>query len=102
MDDVLYAITHIMNTESLSGPVNLTSPNAVRWSDFANTLASVLKRPRFLRIPEWLIRMVYGQMGQEVLLSSVNVKPKKLLESGFRFRYPLLRDALNHLLGRKL
>ncbi len=101
MDDVLYAMTHIMETESLNGAVNLTSPNSVRWQEFADTLAKVLNRPRFLRIPEWLIKLVYGQMGEEVLLSSANVKPKKLLESGFRFRYPLLTDALKHLLGRR-
>jgi uncharacterized protein (TIGR01777 family) len=101
MDDVLYAMTHIMETESLSGPVNLTAPNPKRWHDFSDTLAKVLGRPRFLRVPEWLIKMVYGQMGKEVLLASANVMPKKLIESGFKFRYPELDEALEHLLGVK-
>lgn len=100
MDDVLYAVTHIMETPSLSGPVNLTSPNTVRWGEFADILAHVLKRPRVLSVPEWLIRAVYGQMGREVILASAKVKPKKLLESGFSFRYPVLEDTLRHLLGR--
>lgn len=100
MDDVLYAVSHIMETDSLSGPVNLTAPNPVKWIEFGDTLASVLGRPRFLKVPAWLIRGVYGQMGREVLLSGSNVLPKKLLESGFRFRYPLLGDALKHLTGR--
>lgn len=100
IDDVLYAMTHIMETESLSGPVNLTSPNQVRMKEFSNKLAEIMRRPRFFRVPEWLIKTVYGQMGKEVILSGAKVNPKKLLESGFRFRYPLLDDALMHLLGR--
>lgn len=100
MDDVLYSMTHIMETDSLRGPVNLTSPNPVKWKEYADTLAGVFGMPRFLKVPEWLIKAVYGQMGREVLLASAKVYPKKLLESGFTFRYPLLKDTLNHLLGR--
>lgn len=99
MDDLLYAVTHIMETESIKGAVNLTSPEPVRMKDFSKTLASVLNRPCFLRVPEWLIKLVYGQMGEEVLLGGSKVLPKKLLESGFRFRYPLLEDTLKHLTG---
>jgi len=99
LDDVLYAITHIIETPSIKGAVNLTSPNPVRWGEFADIFAKILHRPRFLRVPEWLIRLVYGQMGREVLLSGANVKPKKLLESGFMFRYSSLEDALRHLTG---
>jgi len=101
MDDVLYAITHIMETEGLRGAVNLTAPTPVRWQEYADTLGTVLNRPRFLKVPSWLIKLIYGQMGKEVLLSSANVYPKKLLESGFTFRYPLLESALRHMLGRK-
>ncbi|ADD69649.1 domain of unknown function DUF1731 [Denitrovibrio acetiphilus DSM 12809] len=100
MDDVLYAITHIIENDNIKGAVNLTAPNPVRWKDYADTLAHVMDRPRFLRVPEWLIKTVYGQMGREVLLASANVQPKKLLESGFTFRYPILEDALRHQLGR--
>jgi len=100
MDDVLYAVTHIMETESITGPVNLTSPHPARWTEFADTLANVLNRPRFLKIPESLIKIVYGQMGEEVLLAGSKVLPAKLLESGFKFRYSILEDALRHLLGR--
>jgi uncharacterized protein (TIGR01777 family) len=101
MDDVLYSMTHIMETESIKGAVNLTAPNPVKWKEYADTLSAVMHRPRFLRVPAWLIKAVYGQMGDEVLLASARVYPKKLLESGFTFRYPLLDDALKHLLGRQ-
>jgi len=101
IDDVLYAITHIMETESLQGPVNLTAPNPVTMREFSEGIADVMNRPCMFRVPEWLIRLMYGQMGEEVLIAGSRVLPKKLLESGFRFRYPLLDDALRHLLGRK-
>ncbi|PLX70761.1 MAG: TIGR01777 family protein [Denitrovibrio sp.] len=101
IDDVLYAITHIIETESLDGAINLTAPHPVRMKEFSYNIARILKRPCFFRIPEWLIRLKYGQMGEEVLIAGSNVKPKKILESGFRFRYPMLDDALTHLLGGK-
>jgi len=99
-DDLLYAIGHIIETESIEGAVNLTSPNSVRFGEFANTLAKVVKKPRFIKIPEFVVNMMFGQMGREVLLSGAKVAPKKLLDSGFRFRYPDLEDAVRHLLGR--
>lgn len=101
LDDVLYAVTHIMENDSIFGPVNLTSPNPATWGEFADKLAEILHRPRLFRVPEWLIKAVYGQMGREVILSGAKVKPQKLLESGFRFRYPILEGALSHLLGRR-
>lgn len=99
MDDVLYATSHIMETPSLSGPVNITSPNAVTSAEFSDILAKYLKRPRFLRIPSFAVRAMFGQMGQEVLLSGANVYPEKLINSGFRFRYPTLTQTLEHQLG---
>ena len=99
MDDVLYATSHIIETESLSGPVNLTSPYAMTNRDFSDTLAHYFNRPRFLKIPSFALLRMYGQMGKEVLLSGANVYPEKLLSSGFRFRYPTLADTLTHELG---
>jgi uncharacterized protein (TIGR01777 family) len=101
MDDVLYSVGHIIETDSIEGAVNLTSPNPVRFRKFSNTLAKILKRPRFVRIPEFAVKAMFGQMGKEVLLSGAKVQPKKLIDSGFKFRYPDIDDALKHLLGRE-
>lgn len=99
LDDVLYSIGHILETESLSGAVNLTTPHALTNRDFSDILAAYYRKPRFLKIPSYIIEKVFGQMGREVLLSGANVYPEKLVNSGFRFRYPELTDILRHELG---
>lgn len=99
LDDVLYSIGHILETESLSGAVNLTTPHPLTNSDFSDILAAYYKKPRFLNIPSYAVEKLYGQMGREVLLSGANVYPEKLVKSGFRFRYPELKDILTHELG---
>jgi NAD dependent epimerase/dehydratase family enzyme len=60
------------------------------------TLASVLRRPALTRVPEFAIRMVFGEMGQETILSGQKVIPRQLLDSGFQFEHPTLREALEY------
>lgn len=98
-EDVLYAMHHLITTPDLAGPVNLVSPQPVAQAELARTLSGLLKRPSFVRIPEWLIRARFGQMGDEILLSGARIYPKKLLESGYRFIHPNLTDALGEVLG---
>ena len=100
IDDLIYAIYHIMYDETLQGPVNLVSPNPVTNAEFAQTLGKILKRPTLFSIPAGIIRGMYGQMGREVLLASTRVMPQQLLQNGFTFAHPDLASALRHLLGR--
>jgi len=53
-----------------------------------------------MTVPEFAIRLAFGEMGKEVLLSSTRVSPEKLTDSGYRFRHSTLESALSHLLGR--
>lgn len=98
-DDVAGAILHVINTESLSGPVNLTAPNPVPNKKFAETLGHVLFRPAILPMPAFAVRALFGEFADEALLSSARVVPKKLLESGYVFREPDLETALKFQLG---
>jgi len=82
----------------LDGPVNIVSPNPAANSDFTAALGSVLRRPRFFTIPALALKLALGELAQEGLLTSARVVPKKLIESGFRFRYPELEAALFELL----
>lgn len=100
MDDVLGAVLYILNQDEISGPVNLVAPEPVTNLAFNRTLARVLNRPASISVPMAVIRLFFGQMGKEVLLSSTCVVPKKLLDAGYRFRYPNLEGDLRHLLGR--
>jgi uncharacterized protein (TIGR01777 family) len=99
VDDIVGAIHHILRTESLAGPVNLVAPNPVRNEEFTRALASVLGRPALLPMPAFAARLAFGEMAQELMLSSQRVKPAKLEGSGFAFQYPELRGALEDLVG---
>ena len=97
--DAVAAMLHCFVTESLSGPVNVTAPNPVTNFDFTRTLAEVLHRPAFLRVPEIALKAILGkEMAESTVLASQRVLPKKLLASGFQFRSELPRSALNEVL----
>ncbi|MBF0413679.1 MAG: TIGR01777 family protein [Desulfamplus sp.] len=99
IDDLVYALNHIINDKSIHGVVNATSPNPVRNSDFTQILAKAMSRPAPFTLPASLIQMVWGEMGKELLLSSTRVLPKRLINSGFRFSHPTLEQAFRHLIG---
>jgi len=99
VDDIVGGIQHVIGTESLSGPVNLVAPNAVRNAEFTRVLASVLRRPVFCPVPEFALGLAFGKMAaEELLLASQRVEPGKLLASGYTFRFSELRAALENLL----
>ncbi len=100
MDDLIGTIYHAINDDSLSGPVNLVAPNPVTNLEITRTLANVISRPALFTIPAWFIKLVFGEMGKEVLLSSTRVSPEKILAAGYCFRHPHLEGALRHLLGK--
>ena len=100
VDDIVGAVHYAMHAESLSGPVNLVSPHAVRNADFTQALASVLRRPALFPLPTFLARLAFGgEMADELLLSSAHVEPERLRASGYSFRFPELGAALDDLLG---
>jgi hypothetical protein len=94
LDDVILAINHIINNENLSGTVNLSSPEVASNQSFAKTLALVLNRPCFFDMPEFIAKILFGKMGEELLLAGQNVYPKKLLASGFKFQTASLKSAI--------
>jgi hypothetical protein len=100
IDDLTHAISHVITTESLSGPVNAASPNPVRNVEMTKALGNVLRRPTFLSVPAFAVRLIFGEMGDALLLSSQRVEPRRLLDSGFTFQFPDFETSLRHLLGR--
>ena len=100
IDDLTRAIQHAITTESLSGPVNAVSPNPVRNLEMTQALGKVLRRPTILSMPAFAVRLIFGEMGDALLLSSQRVVPRRLLDSGFIFRFPDFETSLRHLLGR--
>lgn len=100
VEDVVGAIFHAINTDSVEGPVNVVSPNPVTNKDFTKTMSKVLFRPAIFPAPAFVLKIVLGEMAEALLLSSSRVEPKKLLASGYEFKYPELEQALRHLLGK--
>ena len=100
MDDMIGTIYHAINDATLSGPINIVAPDPVSNLELVRTLGRVISRPSLFTLPAWLIKLVFGEMGQEILLASTRVKPEKMTTAGYRFRHPDLEGALRHLLGR--
>ncbi len=99
LDDMVGAIHHLLFDDAVSGPVNVAAPHPVTNGEFTKTLASVLGRPTFLRVPASFVKVAFGEMGQQTILASQRVAPNVLRESGFQFLYPDLGSALHHEFG---
>ena len=100
IEDVIGAVYHTMINDAVKGPVNVVSPMCSTNIEFTKTLGRVLSRPTVLSIPSVAIKILFGEMGREILLSSTRVKPETLLNTGYRFRSPHLEEALLQMLGK--
>ncbi len=96
LDDHVAVINFAIENENLRGAVNSVSSEPVTNHDFTKTLGEVLYRPTFLPLPEFAVSMVFGEMGDALLLASTKVLPKRLEDAGFEFKYPELKAALEH------
>lgn len=100
LEDVVRVIEHALVTEALAGPVNVVAPEPVTNREFARTLGRVLGRPALLPLPAFAVRLLFGEMGDELLLASARVRPSRLEATNYRFLYPDLEGALRRSLGR--
>jgi len=94
IDDAVAAMLYALDTQTLGGPLNLTTPSPVTNAEFTRALAQQLKRPAILAVPAFAIRMAFGEMAEETLLASARVFPRRLQSAGFRFKQPVLAQAL--------
>ena len=98
--DVVGAIQHVLNHDALSGPVNTVAPNPVTNAEFTRILASVLNRPAIFPMPAFAVRLIFGEMGEELFLGSQRVEPAKLVATEYQFQHPDLKNALKEILQR--
>jgi uncharacterized protein (TIGR01777 family) len=99
IDDAIEAVCGMLVEPRLQGPINVTAPEPVTNLDFTSTLARVLSRPAVFPVPEAALRIALGEMAKGTILSSARAVPAKLLDAGYRFRYPGLETALRHVLA---
>ena len=99
VDDAVRAILHALETESISGPVNVVAPNPVTNREFTKALGRALSRPTLFPVPGFVLRLLLGGIADAALLASCRADPEKLTSSGFKFEYPDLDAALHTILG---
>lgn len=97
IEDEIQAIMHLLQNTKSNGVYNLTAPGPVRQAELAKTLARTLKRPYWLPAPSIAIRVLLGEMGDELLLNGSKVLPEKLLAEKFTFTYPELDAAIQQI-----
>lgn len=100
IDDLILAMHHCMMNASISGPANFTSPQLINNEEFTKALGQVLHRPTIFPLPAAIAKLILGEMAEEVLLSSIKAEPTILINSHYSFRYPDIKQALQHMLGK--
>jgi hypothetical protein len=98
LTDEIRAIEFIIKNHQLSGIFNLTAPNPVKSKTFNQIVAKALKRPVWLKIPAAILRLIPGNMGNEIFLANQWVIPSQLQANSFTFSYPNLSEAVNQLI----
>ena len=99
LDDQIYAMNHLMMEGSSKGVYNVTAPYPVRQRRFAKLLGKVLRRPAFIPLPKFAIKLMFGEMGERLTLDSQRVLPDRLLAEGYKFVHENLDDGLRDSLG---
>jgi len=97
-EDIVGLMLHVIDRR-LCTPFNASAPEPVTNNSFSRLLAKQLHRPCLMRTPAWMLRLMFGEMADELLLASQRMEPRVALDSGYSFQYPTLEKALAELLG---
>ena len=96
IDDVVNAVEFIAEN-NIDDAINLVAPNPVTNKEFSKILAKSLNRPCIFNIPLFVVKLLFGQMGCELLAKGQKVIPQKLIDSGFKFEYENIEQALKNI-----
>ncbi|MDP7485429.1 MAG: TIGR01777 family oxidoreductase [Dehalococcoidia bacterium] len=95
LPDVINGLSFLISREDISGPVNFTAPTPVRNEEFTKLMSSTLSRPAWLNVPAPIVKLVFGEMGEEMMLASHRAFPEVLRSAGFEWRYDNLGEVLH-------
>jgi len=101
IEDHIGLMRHVMAHEAVSGALNAVAPEPVTNAEFPRALGEALGRPTVLKAPLFALRLRFGSLVDEVLVASQRAMPVRTLETGYTFRHPLLRGALEDLLDKR-
>ena len=99
IEDQIGAMLFLLANKTSEGVYNLTAPQPVRQSELAKAIGARMKSPAWLPVPGVALRLVMGQMADEMLLKGALVKPDKLLQAGYQFQSADIETALKHVIG---
>lgn len=102
LEDEISAICFLLNNKSMEGPFNLASPNPVTMTEMVRFTGLALGRRWFIRTPDLLMKIIFGEMARETILASQRIKPERLTHSGFHFQYPHADEAVMSLISPEL
>lgn len=100
MSDEVGAIRFLVEREGLAGVFNLTAPNPLEEKDICRAIGKALRRPCWLPVPVFVLKLLFGEKAKETILEGQRVFPRRLAETAFAFRYPAADAALAELLQR--
>jgi uncharacterized protein (TIGR01777 family) len=97
VDDWVGIVRWALATPAATGPINLTAPAPVTNAVFTRALAAALHRPAIVPAPAFALRLLLGEMADALLLGGQRVVPQKAIESGYRFRFATIDEALRDI-----
>lgn len=98
INEIPSIIDFILSHEEISGPVNFVSPVPVTNKEFTKALGRVIHRPTIFPVPSFMVHLLFGEMGQALLLDGCHVIPEVLQNQGYQFLYPDIRTALQQVI----
>jgi uncharacterized protein (TIGR01777 family) len=98
VEDAVSMMVHALESAQADGAWNVVGPNPVRNTEFTQALSGTLHRPSFFPVPEFALKLLFGEMSS-IVLASQRVMPAAAIADGFTFRYTALKAALGDLLG---
>lgn len=101
IDDVVSGIFYLIHNKQCHGAYNFVAPRPITNAGMTAELGKTLKRPTLFTLPSFLIRTIFGEMGEALLLKGNAIIPKRLLEDGYDFKYDEIDSALENIFGQK-
>jgi len=95
--DLESAIEFLIDRTDINGPINIVAPECIPQKQLAHALGKALQRPSFMPTPGFVLKLIFGQMAEELLLKGQHVYPKRLHSLGFQFKYPTIELALKNI-----
>lgn len=99
IDDWIAMVKMAISNSAIRGPINLVAPAPVTNREFSHALGRALNRPSIMPLPEFAVRLMFGELADGALLASQNVAPTIATANGFQFKYSSLQAALDRVFG---